>query len=170
MKRYLPFIIPFVVIVAAGGGAALILRETDPRGEAVDVEIAELDASQRFVRVRGMAHYTSTVTQHYPGNLFMEPRDVFLFPLFDEDGGSNGRSIRLFVRTERKPEDLVSYEVMTLEGYLQPATAELVPWEVEVQLDKETEYFLADEVLVLDPWRIEAEDGVWVKDPDEKGD
>ena len=67
----------------------------------------------------------------------------------------------MLVRTARKPERFVAYEYMTLEGRLSLPTSDKVPFSTEIELGKRSEYFFTDEMVLLEPWRIEVEDEVW---------
>lgn len=164
MKKALPLLVPlvlFLVIVAAGAAVRWASTRPAPRGEPVSQEIAELHPSEPFVRVRGTAHYPVVIKQRVPGNLFVDDRTYYLYPLFAE-GVVDDRAIRALIRTERAPERFVSYEVMTVEGRVLPLTEDKVPFDIEVQFGRRGDYFFADNAVLLEPWRIEVEgEGVW---------
>ena len=162
MKRYLVFLVPFVTIVAVGGGAKVWveLGRGVPRGEPVDVELADLGLDTPFVRVKGMAHYPVIIKQTRPGNLLVDDETVWLWPLF-EAHDTKSRSIRVLVRAPREPENLVAFEYMTMEGHVSPITADKVPWSTEIQLGKRSEYWFSDDMVLLEPWRIESDGEVW---------
>lgn len=160
MRKWLPFVLPFVSIFIAGVAAwAWINREalfSQPCLEGVEVAWADLDIGQHdCVTVRGTAHYTALIKQHQPGNLFRSPRDLYLYALF-APLDTEGRAIQLLVRTERAPEDLVQFETMTVTGRLKRVSPENgVPFDVEVILGRDTDYFFVDEALLIEPTRFE---------------
>jgi len=59
-------------------------------------------------------------------------------------------------RTQRPPEHLVSYELMTVEGRIERPTVNKVPFDTEILLGKGTDYFFADDLLLIEPWVIES--------------
>lgn len=162
MKRYLVFFVPFVTIVGAGVGARiwLDLNGGIPRGEPVEMPVGDIDLSTPFVRVKGMAHYPVIIKQTEPGNLLMEERTYWLWPLY-EAHDTTSRGIRVLVRAPRPPDDLVSFEYMTVEGYVSMITPEKVPFSTEIDLGKRSEYFFTDDMVLLEPWRIESDGEVW---------
>lgn len=156
MNKALPFVVPFVAIVAVGGAAALWAGGPEPRGEPVETPLYEADPEQPFVRVRGTAHYPVVIQQLQPGNLFTPDRTYYLFPLFPE-GDVTDREVRVLVRTERPPERLVSYEVMALEGRVVFPTEDKVPYQTEIEMGKRSDYFFSDSMILIEPWRVEVE-------------
>ena len=161
MKRALAFIIPFFVVFGIGLAIFMMTRDTGiPRGEPVAMDIGDVHLEQPFVRLQGMAHYPVVVRQTVPGNLLVEPKTLYLFPLFAEHE-TGDRAIRVLVRTERAPEAMVAYEYMVVEGHLSMPTPDKVPYSTEISLGKRSDYFFTDEMLVLEPWRIEADGEVW---------
>ena len=162
MKRYLVFFIPFVSIVSVGVGVRiwLDLSQGIPRGEPIETALGDIDPSQPFVRVKGMAHYPVIIKQTEPGTPFTDDATFWLWPLF-ESHDTSSRGIRVLVRAPRRPEDLVGFEYMTLEGYVSLVTPEKVPFSTEIELGKRSEYFFTDDMLLLEPWRIESDGEVW---------
>jgi hypothetical protein len=158
VKRFVVFLVPFAAIVTIGIAAKVITSgEAIKRGTPVDMDWGDLGEDVPFVRVRGTAHYPVVIRQRVPGNLLVEERELFLFPLFDASDTS-GRGIRVLVRTEREPDNLVSFETMTLEGYVSVPTPENVPFETEIALGKRSDYFFTDGMLLLEPWKVEVKD------------
>lgn len=157
MRRWIAFLVPFLVVVLLG--TALVgwnrgwLGEGDP-GEPVFTTFENLDRSAKAVRISGMAHYSAVVEQHVPGNLFHRAETFYLFGLFPPYD-TESRMIEVLVRTTRKPEDLVSFELMTVEGRLSRPTLGKVPMDTEVILAKRSDYYFADDMLLLEPWSIE---------------
>ncbi len=164
MRGAAQFLVPFGLTLIAGFGLlGWMSYAPPPSGAPVSVPLAELSLSgPRYVSVSGVAHYGSVVTQRTQGGLLAEPATWSLFGLFP-DGDLAGREIKVLVRTMRAPERLVSFEYLTVEGALMPPDPRLVPMAVRDALADGGEWWLADDVLVLDPVRIVSEDGVWVE-------
>ncbi len=162
MKRWLPFLLPFGAIVAAGVGLKMwSLASSAPRCVAFDdLALDALDPESGCVRVTGQAHYEVVVRQTVPGNLLRDEQTLFLFPLFAE-GQTGERAVRVLVRTEREPEDLVSYETMTVEGRAELVTAEKVPFGTEIEIGKRSDYFFTDDMVLLVPERVTVDGEVW---------
>ena len=161
MKRWLPFVVPYVLITVVGLSIWAWTREPEwPRGEPVEQHVDDLDPSTPFTRVTGMAHYSTVVKQRIPSGIFREEQTFYLFPLFASDDVNN-RAIRVLVRTLRPPERNVDLEVLTLDGHVTPLTPDKVDYSVEIKMGKNSSYFFTDSMMILEPWRIESEDGVW---------
>ncbi len=162
MRRWLPFVLPFLAIVLAGSGVKLwlALTELPPCAQLTEQRVADLSLEAPCVTVEGQAHYEVIVKQTIPGNLLFEEETLYLFPLFARDEALE-RAIRVLVRTERPPEDLVSFENLTISGRLMPVTTDDVPFGTEIQIGKRSDYFFTDQMLLLVPERIVSEDGVW---------
>jgi len=157
VRRWIAFLVPFAVVVLLG--TALVgwnrgwLGASDP-GEAVFVTFEDLHSGPKAVRISGMAHYSAVVEQHVPGNLFHRPETYYLFGLFPPYD-TESRMIEVLVRTPREPEDLVSFELMTVEGRLSRPALDKVPLDTEVILAKRSDYYFADDMLLLEPWSVE---------------
>lgn len=162
MKRWVPFLIPFAAIVAAGVGAWLIVG----RGPRACTDYAEeatkhLDAAATpCVALEGTAHYTAVARQTTPGGLLGDDVVHYLFPLLAE-GDLSGKEVHVLVRTTREPERLVSYETMALTGRIERATPQLVPYATEIQLGKAGGYFFTDDLVVLTPDEVISDGVVW---------
>ena len=156
------FVIPFV-FVAGIGSAAFVLMQPHAleRGTPVVTSVDDVHIEQQFVRVEGMAHYGALVKQRVPPRFPWQDEQIFyVFPLFSETDQEN-RAIRLMVRVDREPEKFVHYEFMTVEGHLALPTEEKLPYSTEISIGKASSYFFTDDLLLLEPWKIESEDGVW---------
>ncbi len=164
MKRWLPFVVPFVVVVAAGLGASILLSDVfEPTCDAyVDVTFADLTHDQPCVRLKGNAHYPMVVRQTTPGGWFTTEQTVFLFPMFAE-GVTEDRAVEVLVRTTRAPEDLVSYEAMTVTGRIDRVDPHKVPYSVEIDIGKRTNYFFTDHMVVLEPDMVLTSDEEWAE-------
>jgi len=154
------FGVPFVATLAvAGVVAALLTWPSAPSGSPVEVELAALSVDgPSWVRVRGIAHYGSRVTLRSVGGWDREPVEWQLFGLLPD---LEGREVRVLVRTLRPPEEGVDFEHLLVEGVVSRADPQRVPLRVREVLEKSGGWWLAEEVVVLEPTRIEAEDGVW---------
>ncbi|MBN2797900.1 MAG: hypothetical protein JXX28_02020 [Deltaproteobacteria bacterium] len=159
-QLWLSFGIPFLVVfvLAAGVIAARDLDLFAPVCEPVPVEFKDLDVTTPCVRVRGMAHYGATIAQHYPGNLLHSSHDEWLFPLFQAHD-AKGRAVRVMVRSRVQPEARVSYEFMEIEGRITSLSPDVIPYQVEVQMGKTSDYFLTDDTLILEAITVHPWDG-----------
>jgi hypothetical protein len=158
------FVLPFGAVLGLG---ALVTVFGDqgalaPEAPAQAIGFDEVVRSSGRVRVEGMAHYASTITQRVPGGLIAEDRTYYVFGVFPKHDVSS-RAIPLLVRTSRPPERLVSFEVMEIEGRLGPIDTRRIPPSTEAVLSGKTEYWFADEVKLLDVERIYSEDGEWIE-------
>jgi len=163
VKRWLPFVVPFVLIVAVGVAAKLYFSASMPPVDpsaAVELELADVSLDTPVVTTSGMAHYPVVVKQTVPGNLFRDEQTVYLFPLFVEHD-TDDRAIRVLVRTSREPERFVSYEFMKITGAVRMATPEIVPFSTEIQIGKRSDYFFTDDMVVLEPLTVEVDGEVW---------
>lgn len=166
MKRYLPFLVPFVVIVFVGVGVKFWVSGEDLVPQpVVETNFADLDPQEPYVRIEGMAHYPVVINQTVPGNLFVADKKYYLFPLFPKHETAD-RAIRVMVRTERPPEDLVSYEFMTLEGRISAPDHRKLPFNTEIAIGKRSDYFFTDQMVLLEPWKIESDGEVWELHPE----
>ena len=166
MKRYLPFLIPSILIIVVGVGVKFwVTRAELVPQPVVETDFANLDTQEPFVRIRGTAHYPVVIHQTVPGNLFTEEKTYYLFPLFADHDVSN-RAIRVMVRTERPPEELVSYEVMTLEGRLSAPDHHKLPFSTEIAIGQRSDYFFTDQMVLLEPWKIESDGEIWSLHPE----
>lgn len=153
----------FAATLVVGGLAVAATRlptwfaEQQP---VVEIGFDELSLDHRHVRLTGMAHYGSTFEQVVPPGLLTDGARYYVFAFFPEHD-VDSRGIRLLVRTQRPPERLVSYEIMTVQGTLHPLRPSMVPPSSESMLMDRTGYWFEDGILVLQADRIESEDGVW---------
>ncbi len=161
VKRYLPFLVPFVSIVVVGVGVKFWVSGEDLVPQpVVQTDFANLDPDEHFIRIEGMAHYPVVINQTVPGNLFTDDKTYYLFPLFSKHDTSD-RAIRIMVRTTRKPERMVSYEFMALEGRISFPDHRKLPFSTEIEIGKRSDYFFTDEMVLLEPWKIESDGEVW---------
>ena len=119
----------------------------------VDEPLEDLDPADGWVRTGGMAHYPVVVTQTLPGSIFREEQTRYLFALM-QPHDTETRAIRVLVRTERKPDPIVTYEYMTVRGWVGLARADQVPFGTEDIFGRRGYYF-ADELLVIEADAVE---------------
>ena len=162
MRRWLPFIVPFFTLLFIGGMGMFFAKGgwSAPRSTPVEMRFEDLSLDEQTVRVDIMAHYEALVKQTVPESLFTDEQTLYLFGAF-APYDSDGRSVRLLVRTPRPPERLVSYEMMTIEGRLERPIPEKVPYSTEQLFGKHADYFFSDDVLLIEPWRITLDGEVW---------
>lgn len=148
-------------ILAVGVGWRVIGEGIAPCDAYTAVPLHEVDAADGCITVTAQAHYDVVVNQRAPGNLLVADKQYYLFPLFEE-GDTSNRAIRVFVRTERPPESLVTYETMTVSGRLQPITSREIPPGTEVSIGQKSDYFFTDSMRLLVPDRVVSEGEEWV--------
>lgn len=161
MKRWLPFVVPFVLIVVVGI-STLVWSTDDLFGhpEPIETTFEDLDPALPWVKIEVMAHYAAMVTQKTPATLLSEEKVMYLFAAFPRYN-TEERAVPVLVRTARPPDRLVSYEIMTVEGRLSYPTSKQVPFNTEELMGKRTDYYFSDSVMLLEPIRIHTEDGVF---------
>jgi isocitrate dehydrogenase kinase/phosphatase len=71
------------------------------------------------------------------------------------------RAIRVLVRADLRPEDMVSFQFMTVEGHVALPTADKVRYSTEIELGTRTPYLFTDDMVLLEAWRIESGDEIW---------
>ncbi|MCO4744125.1 MAG: hypothetical protein KC912_05015 [Proteobacteria bacterium] len=153
MRRYLPFLIPFVLATLVGVPLTYVLTNDgrpllgEVTYEAVQLELVDPTVTP-FIEVTGMSHYPAVVKQELPGNIFKSARTLYMFPLM-EAHDVDSRAVKVLVRTAREPASLVSYEFMKVRGKIGLATALQVPFGTE-ELFGRKGYYFADEVLVIE--------------------
>jgi len=157
MRRLFQFFIPTLVAVTLAVGLRLWLHAAPTvSGPVLEVAWEDLDTidTPALVRVPGMAHYTATVHQRVPGNLFRDAKEYWLYGYF-APYDTESRGMRVLVRSPVKPESLVSYELVTITGVLTRATPDKVSWETEVMFGRQSDYFFTDDMLLLEPLPVE---------------
>jgi hypothetical protein len=149
------FAVPFTVVAAVAGALGIVWWQTSswPCADYTQVDFFDLEPSTRCVTVTGMAHYDVVVTQTVLGNGFFADKTYYVFGLFPP-GNTDEREIRVLVRTERKPERMVSYETMTVSGKLLPMDYRKVPFDTERRMGQQSTYFFSDRIVLLEPDRI----------------
>jgi hypothetical protein len=60
------------------------------------------------------------------------------------------------VRSDVPPEALVTYELMTVEGWISRSTPDTIPYEVEIEMGRRSNYYFGDQMLFLDAVVVES--------------
>ena len=158
MKRVAAFVVPFALVFAIGMGAWYASNGPGPDLDAPPLEVTwdQLDQldGPGMVRVKGMAHYTATVRQEVPGGAFREDKSYWLFPFY-APYDAKSRAVRVMVRYDVEPEDLVSYEMVTITGWIDRTTLDKVPYQAENIFGTQSDYFFTDDMLLLEPTKWE---------------
>ena len=142
-KTTIAVLVPFFLV--AGGAIGLwwwdrgALPGFDPTPHPV--EVAEVTRNHRGVRLAGTAHYEVRLRQRMRGG-----ETYAIFP-FMKTGDTMTREIRVLVRTQRMPEDMVTYEDLVVDGLARPP-GRLVSPEIMEQLEAGGYHFADDFVLV----------------------
>ena len=106
------------------------------------VSVAELNAENRGVRIRGTAHYPIRLHQTFEGG------DRWLvFPLLPP-GDTLGREVKVMVRTQHVPDELVTYEDLEIDGLARPAGSRIGPRLIDAI--KAQGYTFADKVIIVE--------------------
>lgn len=157
MRNWLALLLPFFAVLLAvlsvmaftGFFAERVAPEDAPW-----VALADVEHATGFVRTSGMAHYGMVLEQHTPGNLIRDPEDRWVYPL-TAPYQSEERMIKVLVSSPVEPEDLVDLEMLTVEGWVSPLTPDLLPYDVQRRLGRDTDYYLADDVVWIEAVRVE---------------
>lgn len=153
MKRVLAFVVPFAVVFGIGVGASAYLDRVSsygPDGVPTAVAFDEIDGTQRVIEVEGMAHYETVVNQRIPGSIFREEKLYYVYGLF-APYDTKSRAIRVLIRTDREPERMVSYEMMRVTGRISAVSPDKIPFDVEIMLGKQSDYWFHDDIVLLEP-------------------
>lgn len=142
-KSVIAVLVPFCLVASAAIGVVWWDRGAPPGFNPTPhpVELAEITRDHRGVRLTGTAHYEVRLRQK------MEGGDVYtLFPLM-KSGDTMSREIKVLVRTQRTPEDMVTYEDMVVDGLARPP-GRLVSPDVRDKLEEGGYHFAEGFVLV----------------------
>ena len=155
----LVFVAGVVALVVGGAGAlafwGLVLGAWERPTPVQVTDWSRIGPELDAIHVRGMAHYGGRAVLQDPGTLVREPQTWYVYGLF-EPHDVDSREIRVLVRTTVKPEDMVSFEYLELEGWLYEPTKYTVPFYVEELFQQQSDYYFHPEMLVLQPWSQEA--------------
>lgn len=161
MKGWMWFVVPFTVVSAVAGAAAIVWWQVSgwPCEEYVVTDFFDLEPTTRCVTTTGLAHYDVVVTQKVAGNGFFADKTYYVYGLFPK-GNTEEREVRVLVRTERPPERMVSFEQMTLDGKLLQMDYRKIPFNTERRMGQASTYFFSDRIVLLEPdaIRVDGED------------
>ena len=125
----------------------------DGHPEPVDVAFDELSVELDTVRVSGTAHYNLRMTQDRPGRFGRADLTWHVFPLFAK-GDTISRKIEVIVATPHPPDDLATYEDMTVEGWALPPAAAMTP--ASEDLFHEAGYSFTEDYFVIEVFEPES--------------
>lgn len=111
------------------------------------VEIDDLRSSMITVTVHGTAHYPLRISQPRPKTLTRPARTWWLFPLFPPDD-TTSRDVRVMVMSTVEPDPILSYEDMTVDGWVRSGDEQVTP-ELRKAFEDEG-YEFADEVVLIE--------------------
>lgn len=148
-KLLLTFLIPAVAVLGLSVGLYWWATGAPPgmRPTPHDVPWAQLSLDDRGVRVEG--------TAHYPVRLRLTSGDgddqqvTWLFPFFAR-GDTTSKEVRVLVHSHRQPDELLSFEDLTVTGLARPPGA-TVPRSARKALEEQG-YFFAKDVVLIDAW------------------
>jgi hypothetical protein len=155
VKRALVVVVPLVLAVLAVIAMVTLAinpQWTSERPVPVSVTFADLGGPYEAATIRGTAHYSVVIEQTVPGTLVADEQHYWLYGLFPEHDTS-GRAIQLLVRSPVAPEDMVSFEYVELTGRISKPTRYNVPPQTEEFLYRQSDYFFAGELWVMEPWQ-----------------
>ena len=142
-KILIAILVPCALVAAGTIGVVWWDRGAPPgfRPTLHDVDVLDVSRDHRGVRIKGTAHYTVRVRQT------MGSGEVFtLFPLMEREDVM-GRQIHVLVRSTRLPDELTTFEDLTVEGLARPP-GRLVGHTVRDALEDGGYHFDDDYVLI----------------------
>jgi hypothetical protein len=146
-KAVLAVVVPFLV-VAAGATALYWWDRGAPPGfrpESVPVTSADISLDNRGVLLTGTAHYPVRVRQVGGGGA----SERFVFPVFPK-GDVTGREIRVIVRSNRVPDEMLGFEDVSIEGFARPPSGQVPPDARRAFTD--AGYHFAEGWVLVDAW------------------
>jgi len=112
------------------------------------VTVAGISAEDRGVRIHGTAHYTVQLHQVYEdGERWM------MFPL-TAPGDTLEREVKVLVRAQHVPEELVTYEDLEIDGLARPAGGRVSPKVIDALRGEG--YSFAEKVIMVEAMAIRA--------------
>lgn len=142
-KLILTILLPCLLVSGVALGVIWWDRGAPPgfRPKVVDVTPDQVSYDNRGVRLHGTAHYTVRLVQRSSDG----SRTWYLFPVLPE-GDTIGRTVRVLVRTTRKPDPMLGFEDVRVEGLARPPGADIGP---DVREALITAGYTLDDKLVL---------------------
>ncbi len=143
-KALLSVLIPFALVT--GGAVGYHYWDTGAlpgmKPAFRPVSLDSISAESRGVRIRGTAHYEIQLHQNFDGG-----ERFHIFPLM-APGDTMGREIKVLVRTQRDPEELVTYEDLIVDGLARPAGGRVGPKVIDALRGQG--YSFADRVILIE--------------------
>jgi len=140
---------PFLAVVLGAVGLVWWDRGAPPGFNPTPhpTEVAEVTRNHRGVRLEGTAHYVVRMTQTMKGG-----DNFWIFPLMKR-GDTLTRTIHVLVRTPREPEDMVTFEDLTIDGLVRPP-GRLVTPDIRDKFE-DRGYLFEEGFVLLEPFNIE---------------
>ena len=140
---------PFLVVVCGAIGLIWWDRGAPPGFNPTPhpTEIEAVTRNHRGVQLKGTAHYVVRMTQKMKGG-----DHFWVFPLMKQ-GDTLSRTIKVLVRTPRGPDDLVTFEDLTIDGLVRPPGRLFTP-DIRDNFE-ERGYLFEDDFVLLEPFNIE---------------
>ncbi len=142
-KTAIAVLVPFFLVAGGAIGLWWWDRGAPPGFNPTPhpVAVADVTRDHRGVRLTGTAHYEVRLRQKMRGG-----ETYVLFPLM-KSGDTMTREIHVLIRTQRVPEDMVTYEDLVVDGLARPP-GRLVSPEIMEQLEAGGYHFTERFVLV----------------------
>ena len=122
-KALLSVLLPFIIVACGALGYFYwdtgALPGMQPTFHPVTVD--SITAENRGVRIRGTAHYPIQLHQVYE-----DGTRALVFPI-TAPGDTMAREVKVLVRAEYEPEELVTYEDLEIDGLARPAGGRIGP-------------------------------------------
>lgn len=147
-KAILAVLIPFAVVVCGGLGYHYWDTGALPgmQPEFYPVTVETIGAEDRGVRIRGTAHYPIQLHQ-----IFERGERWLVFPL-STPGDTLAREIRVLVRSQHVPEELVTYEDLEIDGLARPAGGRVGPKVIDALRGQG--YSFSDKVILVEAMAV----------------
>ncbi|MCP4809375.1 MAG: hypothetical protein GY913_11645 [Proteobacteria bacterium] len=154
MKKVLPLYIVLALTLLGFFLWSARLPPFDGHPEPEPVTFEELSVDHDAVRVDGTAHYALRVTQDRPGRFGRPDRVWYVFPLF-APRDTSGTIIDVMVASPFEPENMLSFEDVTLEGWALPKGSAMSPRLEEAF--REAGYTFQDDYFVIEVFPLDEE-------------
>ena len=148
-KTVIAVLVPFFVVVGVVVGLIWWDRGAPPGFDPTPhpVAISDVTRDHRGVRLTGTAHYEVRLRQKMQGG------EVFVLLPLMKICDTMSREIKVLVRTQRTPEDMVTYEDMVVDGLARPP-GRLVSPDVKDKLE-DGGYHFADGFVLVEAFAID---------------
>ena len=147
-KAFLTVLFPFFLVAASALGYHYWDTGALPGMQPTfhPVTVADIDAEDRGVRIRGTAHYQVRLHQS-----FEDGERWLVFPL-TKPGDTLEREIKVIVRSQHVPEELVSFEDLEIDGLARPTGRRIGPQIVDAL--KAEGYTFAERVILVEAMAV----------------